>query len=148
MEKINWGRVVLGGALAGVVLIAMAAVSTLLFIGQPQLRAAAQALRPSTSGIGAPLFFIFVVLFLGLVMTWSYVAMQPRFGPGLKTAAIAGLSLWVTTVCLALAGFVVTSIVMAKPYPLPSGPLLPCAYLVVMIVSTAAGASVYKEQQG
>lgn len=143
MEKINWGRVVLGGLLAGVVLIVLATASTALFIGPQQLRIAVQALRPSTSGSVAPLFFVLAFLFLGMLMTWWYAAIRPRFGPGPKTAAIAGLAVWVTAV-----GFFLKSVAMYETgLNLPSGPMWPMLYLVMIVASTVAGAWVYKEQQ-
>ena len=140
MGKINWGRVVLGGMLAGVVFIVPANVLTAHFIGQQELRTAVQKFRPPTSGSAAPLFFIFAFLFLGILMTWLYAAIRPRFGPGAKTAAIAGFATWlianpaqsfllghVTQVSM---GFVVKSMAM---------------YLVMIVASTIAGAWVYKE---
>jgi uncharacterized membrane protein YidH (DUF202 family) len=147
MEKINWGRVVLGGMVAGVVLTVLATASTALFIGQHALQTAVQALRPSTSGSAAPIFFILVFVFLGNVLTWSYTAMRPRFGPGPKTAAIAGFSVWLTAVAIGVAGFAVKSMAMGEPYSLPSGPMWPMLYLVMIVASTIAGAWVYNEQQ-
>ena len=147
MGKINWGRVVLGGMLAGVVLIVLATVSTALFVGREGLNRAMHALRPSTSGIGAPIFFLSVFLVLGILMTWWYAAMRPLFGPGLKTAAIAGLAVWVTVVWLGVVGFALKGVAMGQPYPLPSGPMLPMVYLLIMVTSTISGAWIYKEQQ-
>jgi hypothetical protein len=148
MDKINWVRVVVGGTLTALVLVLLTIASTALFIGQQALRTAIQALRPSSSGIAAPLFFVFVFLVLGIFMTWSYAAMRPRFGPGPKTAALAGFAIWATAVWLALADFVLKGIAMGQPYPLPAGPMLPCVYLVMIVASTMAGASIYREQQG
>ncbi len=148
MEKINWSRVVLGGVFAGIVLLVLATASTAVFSGQRGLRVAVQALRPSTGGGGVPLFLVFVFLFLGILMTGSYAAIRPRFGPGPKTAAVAGFAVWLTGVWLSLVAFVLKSLVMGEPYPFLPGPLLPCIHLVMIIASTLAGAWVYKEQQG
>jgi hypothetical protein len=139
MEKLNWGRIVLGGLLAGVVLIVLATASTAL-LGQQAFRAAVQALRPSTSGSIAPLFFVFVFLFLGILMTWWYAAIRPRFGPGPKTAAIAGLAVWLVAVAQLL-----KSVAVYEPANLPAGPMLPILYLGMIIASTEVGAWVYKE---
>lgn len=107
METISWGRVVLVGMLAGVVLIVLATASTALFIGPQGLRTAVQTLRPSISGTIAPFFFILSFLFLGILMSWWYAAIRLRFGPGPKTAAIADLAVWVTAV-----GFFLKSVAM------------------------------------
>lgn len=147
MAKINWGRVVLGGMLAGIVLIALSAVFTALFAGRREISTAMRTLRPSTSGSAAPLFFLSVFLFLGMLMIWWYAALRPLFGPGPKTAAIAGLSVWLTAVWLGLVGFVCKSLAMGEPYSLPSGPMWPVLYLVIAVASTIAGASLYKEQR-
>jgi hypothetical protein len=147
MGKINWGRVVLGGMLSGAVLIVLATASTVLFVERERLRAAAHALRPSTSGGGALLFFVCVFLVLGMIMTWWYAAIRPLFGPGPKTAAIAGPAVRMTAIWLGVAGFAFKSLAMGEPYSLPAGPMLPILYLVIMVASTIAGAWVYKEQQ-
>lgn len=145
VEKINWHRLVLGGLLAGAVLIVLATACTALLLGQHELMGTVRALRPISA---TSLFLVFVFLFTGILMTGAYAAIRPRFGPGLRTAAFAGFALWLTGVCLSLVAFAVKSLAMGEPYPLPSGPILPCLYLVMMIVSTAIGACVYKEQRG
>jgi len=147
MEKINWHRVLLGGMLAGTVLIVLAAASMAIFKGPQKLEAVMQALRPSTSGSTAPLFCIFVFLFLGILMIGVYAAILPRFGAGSKTAAVASLAVWFIGVWLGIVTFVLKSIVLDEPFPLPSGPMLPCIYLAMMIISTLAGAAVYQEQR-
>jgi len=128
-------------------LIVFVTVSTVLFVERERLRAAAHALRTSTSGSAALLFFVCVFLVLGMIMTWWYAAFRPLFGPGPKTAAIAGLAVWMTAIWLGVAGFAFKSLAMGEPYPLPAGPMLPILYLVIMVASTIAGAWVYKEQQ-
>ena len=125
--------------LAGVVLIVLATASTALFIGQPAVR----ALRPPAIGSAAPLFFIFVFLFLGMLMTWWYAAIRPRFGAGPKTAAIAGLAVWLVAV-----GQLLKGVAMYEPsLNLPPGPMLPILYLGMIVASTEVGAWVYTEEQ-
>jgi len=141
METINWRRVVLGGLLAGVVLIVLATASTALFIGQLKPGTAQRAFRLSASGSAAVLFSIFVFLFLGLLMTWWYAAIRPRFGAGPKTAAIAGLAVWLVAV-----GQLLKGVAMYEPsLNLPPGPTLPILYLGMIVASTEVGAWVYKE---
>jgi len=134
MGTINWKRVVLGGMLAGVVLIALSTASTALLVGQ-------QALRAAVQGTAAPLFFVFVFLFLGILMTWWYAAIRPRFGAGPKTAAIAGLAVWLIAI-----GQMLKSVALYEPsLNLPAGPVLPILYVGMIIASTVAGAWVYQE---
>jgi hypothetical protein len=141
MEKINWGRVVLGGALAGVVLIALMTGSTALFGGQPELRTALQSLHMPMRGAAQLVFALSVFLFLGMLMTFWYAAIRPRFGPGPKTAAIAALAVWLIIVSQLL-----KSVAMNEPVSnLPAGPMLPILYLLMIVASTEVGAWVYKE---
>lgn len=93
MGKINWGRVVLGGVLWSVVSNALWAVAFPLFIADFQV--AFEALnRPFT--VTPPWLARVVALTLvgGIFAIWFYAAIRPRYGPGPKTAACAGLALW------------------------------------------------------
>jgi hypothetical protein len=147
MKKINWKRVVLGDSISGVVLMVLAAVVTAIFGGQGTDQAILKAFKPSPISSRALFFVVFVFLFLGVLMTALYAAIRPRFGSGVKTGAIAGFSVWITGVTLSGVGFAVKSLVMGEDYPLPFGPLLPCVCLGMMIASTLAGTSIYKEQR-
>ncbi len=147
MDKINWPRVVLGGIVSGVVLIVLATTSMAFFSGQQKLRGMARALGGSPSALAAPLFLVFVFFSLGILLTGTYAAIRPRFGPGPRTAAVAGFAVWLTGVWLSLVAFALKSVVLGESYPLPSGPALPCMYLVAIVTSTLTGAWVYKEQQ-
>ena len=139
MLTMNWRRLAVGGMLAGVVLIALSATSTALFIGRQQLRTAMQG-RP------AQLFFVLGFLFLGVLMTWCYAAIRPRFGAGAKTAAMAASTVWLISVC-AVVGVALKSAAMGEPYSLFAGPMWPMLYLLMMVASAIVGASVYKETQ-
>ena len=75
-------------------------------------------------------------------MTWWYAVIRSLFGPGPKTAAIAGFAMWLTVIA-----FTLKSVAVGEPVPLPEGPISIILYLLMMIASTTAGAWVYKEQQ-
>jgi hypothetical protein len=141
METINWRRLALGGSLAGVVLMVLAIASTALFIGQQALQARLQALLPPADRSAALLFFISGFLLLGIFMVWWYAAIRPRFGPGPKTAAIAAVAVWL----IAVGAQIFKSVAVNDGSTLPSGPLLPLLYLVVIVVSTEAGAWLYND---
>jgi len=146
MGKLNWGRVVVGGMLTGIVLITFSAIYTTLFSGLNGLHRAIPTFYAS-AGIAGVIFFLAAFLILGIVMIWWYAAIRPLFGPGPQTAAIAAVAVWVTAIWLGVVGFVLKSLAMGEPYSLPTGPTLPILCLVIMIGSTVAGASVYKERQ-
>ena len=93
MGKINFGRVLLGGLVAGLI----------LNIGEYLLNDRVLALqmaelfrrcgfpKPGTNFIVIAVCITFV---LGIVIVLGYAAIRPRFGPGAKTAIIAGLFAW------------------------------------------------------
>ena len=138
MGKINWGRVFLCGLLASVVWGLPSAVLVHRVARDWQI--AVHAGRPSpTEGV---LFFTvlgFVNLATGIWTMWLYAAIRPRYGPGPKTAAIAGLALWVligmTHASWALFGSLPANIVLAPDL----------AHLPAVIVGAVVGAWLYKE---
>jgi len=139
MGKINWGRVFLGGLLAGVVFGALGAVN--LFFFKEDWSAALEHLgRPLEITAGWLVYGSILWLVLGIWAVWLYAAIRPRYGPGPKTAAYAGVALWF--IC-ALADAAWASMV-----PIPIGLLatIVAVYLPVIVVATVAGAWLYKEE--
>jgi len=141
MGKIMWSRVVLGGLMAGVGLIVLAPVLTMLFIGQQELQAAIQAFHPLQGGIYAPLCLAITFFFLGILAVWWYAAIRSRFGPGWKTAIIAGFAVWLTA-------NPAQSLLLARVARLPIAFVLKSTaiYLIIIIASTVLGAWLYKEE--
>ncbi|HVH67315.1 MAG TPA: hypothetical protein VM716_05560 [Gemmatimonadales bacterium] len=140
MGKINWGRVVAGGLLAGVVLNIIDFLTYGVWL-KPDLAAAMTALgkQPSAIDSAIPLFVALDFVY-GIGLLWLYAAIRPRYGPGVKTAVIAGVAVWFFIGLLraigdAPMGFmpqrvtVITTIVMLVEYG----------------VAGAVGAYVYKE---
>jgi hypothetical protein len=93
MNKINLGRVLLGGLAAGAimnlgefllngVILANLLKSDLGRLNLPE---------PSGSFIGVAVLMTFI---LGIVIVFLYAAIKPRFGGGAKTAIAAGLIAW------------------------------------------------------
>jgi hypothetical protein len=96
MGKINWARVVLCGFLTGGVCMALTAPVFLLLLRETEyvqaMHAARMAARPRFNPllVAAPLNLV-----AGVWIMWLYAAIRPRYGPGPKTAARAGLAGWV-----------------------------------------------------
>ena len=65
---------------------------------------------------------------------WLYAAIRPRYGPGPKTAALAGLALWVNSVMV----HVIWVVFAVLPPNVLVGP--EAANLPVVIVGAVAGA--------
>ncbi len=96
MGKINYGRVVLGGLVAGVI------INIGEFILNEQIlktdwEEAMKALNQPAMGGSAISLLVVLCMFLGVFLTWVYAAIRPRFTPGPKTAVCAGLIVWILT---------------------------------------------------
>ncbi len=94
---INTSKVVVGGLVAGVVMNVIDFVIN-NFILKDAFASALNAVNPSLAakamtGSAIAVFVISDFLF-GLTFVWLYAAIRPRFGPGPKTAVIAGIAVW------------------------------------------------------
>lgn len=101
MAGINYGRVVLGGLVAGLVIN----VSEFILNGVILMDdyAAAMESYNLTEASWAMGGYIGSAFILGLVVAWLYAAIRPRYGAGWKTGVTAGVVLW-------LGGYIVPSI--------------------------------------
>jgi len=138
MGKINWGRVFLCGLVSGVVWGAISG-PVLLVIGQDFLAAipVGNFFSPLQPGLVA--FYSLLWFVMGVWMMWLYAAIRPRYGPGPKTAAIAGLA-------TAVFGIVADAVWVAMgvvPVEVVVAPVL--AAVPILIVAAMAGAWLYKE---
>jgi hypothetical protein len=93
---INTGKVVAGGLVAGVAFnVGDFLGNTFLFAADFQETATRLGLDPAAmetlSGI---LPWVVVDFLFGLIVVWTYAAVRPRFGPGVKTALLAALPLY------------------------------------------------------
>jgi hypothetical protein len=93
MNKINVGRVVLGGLLAGLVLnIGEVLLNDVVFGSQMKVWFSAHNVaEPGGSFVATAVTLTFV---LGIVIVLTYALIRPRLGPGAKTAIVAGLIAW------------------------------------------------------
>ena len=76
----------------------------------------------------------------GFVAVWTYAAIRPRFGIGVKTAIYAALLTWITAYLLATG----TPYVMGV-FTMEMSLTLVLVGLVEIIVATIVGAWLYKE---
>jgi hypothetical protein len=98
MSKLNLGRVVGGGLLAGLVMNIADGVTNGALLGA-QWQREGQALSPTlmaTPGLETMSMAGWVVVdFLtGIALVWLYAAIRPRFGAGPRTALIAAFVTW------------------------------------------------------
>ena len=62
------------------------------------------------AGAGQMASGVIVMFLFGIALIWIYAAIRPRFGPGPKTAVIAGLTVWAVAWLLTGASFITVGI--------------------------------------
>ena len=135
---LNWRRVFLGGLLAGLIVNVFQILWSGIVLGR-QWQAAIQALdRP----LPRAAVWIFVVesFGMGIVATWLYAAVRPRFGPGPKSAILAGFVYWIIGYALPAMGIAQTGV-----FPVSLLVFTNLGGLIVIILATLVGASFYNE---
>ena len=101
MGKINLGRVILGGLVAGVIINVVEGVMNGVIL-QPQWSAAAKAIgRSATMSTKQIVAFNVWGFAAGIIAVWLYAAMRPRFGAGPRTAITAGAAVWLLAYAMA-----------------------------------------------
>jgi len=136
MGKINWSRVFVGGLLAMFVMGVFPAVLV------PRSGGAWSTAFENLGDWSTPGFLASLAgihLAMGIVAVWLYAAIRPRYGPGPKTAAIAGIAMWLI-LGLANLSFVLLTDLTIRLFAIVHGPSM-----VQFVVSTMAGAWLYKE---
>jgi len=139
MANINLGRVVLGGIVAGVVVNVFEFILNGVVLA-PQWPIIMDSINRPAFGTNSIIDFVVIGFALGLASVWTYAAIRPRFGAGVKTAVYAGLLIWVVGYVLADAMPTIMGV-----YPLGIAVIIVGVGLVEIIVATIAGAWVYKE---
>jgi hypothetical protein len=93
MSRINVGRVIVGGLVAGLVINIAETILNLVVVAQAMEDALRARNLPPVGGsaIGG---FVLETFLVGIVTVWLYAAIRPRFGPGAGTALIAGAVVW------------------------------------------------------
>jgi hypothetical protein len=94
MKGINFGRVILGGLLAGIVVNISEGILhgvVLKSEGEAAMKALGKTMPEGTSTLVVWLIWGFL---WGIAAVWLYAAIRPRYGAGPGTAARAGLAGW------------------------------------------------------
>ena len=95
---INTQKVVVGGIVAGVVMIVIDFISNMFILGA-RMKAESDAFKPGLADqmmqSSAIITNIVMNLILGIALVWTYAAIRPRFGPGLKTATYVAVLFWI-----------------------------------------------------
>jgi hypothetical protein len=142
MEKINMGRVIGGGMLAGLIMNIGEAALHVGVLGQATQDAYKDLGKVAVEDPMNLTLLILLTFAQGILAVWLYAAIRPRFGAGPSTAICAGLVVWFFSAVYAgvylhagFAGIFPTNIVW-----------IPVGWaLVEFPLATLAGAWLYKE---
>jgi pimeloyl-ACP methyl ester carboxylesterase len=93
MSRINMGRVLIGGLLAGLILNIGEFILNVVLLGE-EMNAAMAALNRPPIATGMIVWFVLFGFGLGFMLVWVYAAIRPRFGAGIKTAVCASTLVW------------------------------------------------------
>jgi hypothetical protein len=95
---INTSKVVIGGLVAGFVMNIIDIVVNMFILGA-RMKAEAEAFKPGMSAAmdstAVLVSYIIMDFILGIALVWTYAAIRPRFGPGIKTASYAAILFWI-----------------------------------------------------
>ncbi|MEQ1871251.1 MAG: hypothetical protein ABL961_14645 [Vicinamibacterales bacterium] len=90
--RINGRRVLTSGLVAGLI-ISLSALAMVPIVGA-QMDAVLESRGVPPLGAGAMVFFVAQSFIFGVVLVWLYAAVQPRFPPGPRTAALVAVLVW------------------------------------------------------
>jgi hypothetical protein len=140
MGKINIGRVVLGGIVAGIVADLLDFLVDGLWL-RPLWDYDMDLLQRPPFSVGNWIGFNVLGIVSGIVAIWIYAAIRPRLGPGLKTAICAGVVVWILGTLVPNASFMYVAGLFSKHLTLYTT----VGGLVEVVVGTIVGAWLYKE---
>jgi len=140
MGKINSGRVILGGIVAGIVgnIFAFLVDGVML---APQWAEGMKALGKPDLSVAQITGFNILGMAYGIFAVWLYAAIRPRYGAGPRTAVCAALAGWVLGTLLPNVAFMgVTGL-----FPSNLLAMTTLGGIVEWVAGTLAGAALYKE---
>ena len=138
MGRINFGRVIMGGLFAGILINISEFVLNSVVL-KADMETGMKALGKTVPQAGGTIAVWTILGFaVGIVAVWLYAAIRPRYGPGVATAVRAGICVWFleNVVCTVV-------IVNLGIFPFNAVPVV--WTLVEAILATVLGAWVYRE---
>jgi hypothetical protein len=138
--RINVGRLIVGGVAGGIVINISEFLLNQVVLMADRTTALARMNLPPAGGSAIPIFIVLGFIG-GIAAVWLYAAIRPRFGPGPRTALVAGLLFW-------LVGYFWSGVAMyaLRMYPARMTAVALCWELVESIMATLIGASLYAEK--
>lgn len=139
MAKINFGRVLLGGFVAGLILNIGEFVLNDIILG-PHIEADMKRMGITPPGNGFAVLAVAMTFMFGILAVLLYAMIRPRLGPGPKTALIIALILWF---CLYAYSGTINMLLINVP---PKLILMILAWGIIEYpLGILAGAALYKE---
>lgn len=139
MSKINWGRVVTGGLLAGLIMNIGEAISGAVIGTQLQVILEAHGLTFAMTPGWMVLYLVLGFVF-GIVAVWIYASIRPRYGAGPGSAVIAAIIAWILGYVFPIFGYLAIGLTTVA-LGLVSG----VWGLAEIVIGTLAGAWLYRE---
>jgi hypothetical protein len=139
MGKVNLGRVILGGLLAGLVINISEFILNTVVVGA-QMEQVLKAHNMPPIGNSAIATFIFFGFLLGILTIWLYAAIRPRYGAGPGSAIMAGLIVFFLAYVYSNAGLTVLGFMPTNMMLIIDG-----WGLVEILIAAVAGAWLYRE---
>lgn len=141
MARINWGRLILGGLVAAIMMFFADGFihERLVSADWRAVYAGLNAAEPEPHG-SSMVYFALFELGRGLIAMMFYATMRTHFGPGPKTAVLAGIASWVAFSLTGPAQFIPLGFFSTALW-MKVGAM----HLVTSIVSTIVGAAMYKD---
>ena len=139
MSRINLGRVAIGGLLAGLIINVGEFILNGVLL-EEEMNAAMAALNKPPVDSSMIVWFVLFGFGLGFMLVWTYAAMRPRFGAGVKTAICASTLVWgLAYLYPNLTAFII------HLFPRRMLAIQSAWGLVELVVAAIAGAWIYKE---
>ena len=139
MSKINFGRVLLGGLVTGLILNVGEIVLNDIILG-PHIEADMKRMGITPPGMGFAVLAVTLTFVFGILAVFLYAMARARFGPGPRTALLIALILWF---CLYAYCGTINMLLINIP---PKLILLILAWGIVEYpLGILAGAALYKE---
>ena len=140
MGKINIGRVLIGGIVAGIVGDVLSYLVDGILLA-PHWADGMKALGHGNFSSNQWIWFNLLGLVGGIALIWVYAAIRPRFGAGVQTAVIAGLAVWVIGSLLPNLSFMWAAGLFSHHLTV----LTTLGNLVEIVAGAIAGAALYTE---
>lgn len=140
MGKINLGRVILGGIVAGIVADILAFFVDGILLA-PRWADGMKNLGRGEFTSNQLLWFNLIGIASGIVLIWVYAAIRPRLGPGPKTAICAGLVVWLLGAALPNLSFMWIGGLFSRHLTVYTT----AGALVEILIGALAGAALYRE---